>query len=118
MRDSWDIIKIILNENKLSKSQIDSFNQFCEVTLQKILKNNITKKIKNDRTHYEIFFSNPVINKPKYKEMNNMEIDLYPTDCIKRFISYSGKLYVDLNIIKYKTKNGVTSKTETVSKDI
>lgn len=83
MNYGWSVIKIIMKENKLSKHQLDSYNHFCNHTIQKVI-GNYKVQIKKNNIVYKISFSNPVLKKPEYTEFDGKLSILYPTYCIKK----------------------------------
>src|SRR5260221_1627977 len=98
--EEWDVIKMIMKEFSLSKFQVDSFNHFCSHTVSRIINNYKITIEKDDTISYIISFSNIQIYKPTYIGLNCEKQLLYPTDCIKKNLSYSGNINVDIKIIQ------------------
>jgi DNA-directed RNA polymerase beta subunit len=105
-----DIIKSYFKANGFVKHQIDSFNEFIEVSIQKIL-NEIgaieiitNKESRGGEATYIIEFGNISIKKPVIREHDGTTNVLYPQEARNRNLTYHSSLYCD---IKVKTiKNG------------
>ncbi len=104
------ILKSYFKENGFVKHQIDSFNEFIEVGIQKILNEigaieiKTTKESRGGEATYVIEFGQISVKKPVIREHDGTTNILYPQEARNRNLTYHSSLYCD---IKVKTiKNG------------
>jgi DNA-directed RNA polymerase beta subunit len=105
-----DIVKSYFIANGFVKHQIDSFNEFIEVGIQKILNEvgaieiKTAKESRGGEATYIIEFGQISIKKPVIREHDGTTNVLYPQEARNRNLTYHSSLYCD---IKVKTiKNG------------
>jgi len=114
-----DVIKSYFKANGFVKHQTDSFNEFVEVGIQKILNEvgsieiKTSKESRGGEATYIIEFGQISIKKPVIREHDGTTNVLYPQEARDRNLTYHSSLYCD---IKVKTiKNG--EETFKVSKE-
>jgi DNA-directed RNA polymerase II subunit RPB2 len=105
-----DIIKSYFKANGFVKHQIDSFNEFIDVGIQKILNEvgsieiKTTKESRGGEATYIIEFGKISIKRPLIREHDGTTNILYPQEARNRNLTYHSSLYCDINV---KTiKNG------------
>jgi DNA-directed RNA polymerase II subunit RPB2 len=114
-----DIIKSYFKANGFVKHQLDSFNEFVEVGIQKILNEvgpieiKTTKESRGGEATYIFEFGTISIKKPVIREHDGTTNVLYPQEARNRNLTYHSSLYCD---VKVKTiKNG--EETVKISKE-
>jgi DNA-directed RNA polymerase II subunit RPB2 len=114
-----DIIKSYFKANGFVKHQLDSFNEFVEVGIQKILNEvgpieiKTTKESRGGEATYIFEFGQISIKKPVIREHDGTTNVLYPQEARNRNLTYHSSLYCD---VKVKTiKNG--EETVKISKE-
>lgn len=116
----WEnVIKSYFKQNGFVKHQIDSFNEFIDIGIQKILDEvgpieiKTTKDSRGGEATYIIEFGKISLNKPITKEHDGFTNTLYPQEARNRNLTYHSSLYCN---IKVKTiKNG--EETHKVSRE-
>jgi len=108
----WNnIIKNYFNTNGFVKHQIDSFNDFMEFGIQKILNEigNIeiktSKETRNGEATYIISFGKISIKKPVIREHDGTIKVLYPQEARNRTLTYNSSIYCDMTIKTIKNNN-------------
>ena len=110
---TWEFIKsyLIQNDDKyLIRHQLASYNNFIENDIGKIIEE--YNPIKVERVYssldqyskicYEIYLSNPQMEKPIFQETQGNKHIMYPNDARKKNLTYSSSICVDVKeIIKY-----------------
>lgn len=114
-----NIIKSYFKANGFVKHQIDSFNEFIEVGIQKILNEigsieiKTTEESRGGKAVYIFEFGQISIKKPVIREHDGTTNIMYPQEARNRNLTYHSSLYCD---IKVKTiKNG--EETVKISKE-
>ena len=126
--DIWCIIKSLLeqdNKTYLIKHHLDSFNDFIEHKIPKLIHQSnplsIFHEYESETNTYKfeiiLNFSNNKLSKPSIIENDGSSTTMYPRDACLRNLSYSSSLYIDLDIEIYlnpmneKTKEVICKKT-------
>jgi intein/homing endonuclease len=114
-----DIIKSYFKANGFVKHQLDSFNEFVEVGIPKILNEvgsieiKTTKESRGGEATYIFEFGQISIKKPVIREHDGTTNVLYPQEARNRNLTYHSSLYSD---VKVRTiKNG--EETVKISKE-
>jgi DNA-directed RNA polymerase II subunit RPB2 len=105
-----NVIKSYFKSNGFVKHQLDSFNEFIEVGIQKILDEvgpieiNTAKESRGGEAKYVIEFGKISIKKPVIREHDGTTNVMYPQEARNRNLTYQSCIYCD---IKVRTiKNG------------
>ncbi|MEM2138791.1 MAG: DNA-directed RNA polymerase subunit B'' [Candidatus Woesearchaeota archaeon] len=93
------IIKKYFSENSLVHSDIESFNNFIEFELQKIIEENATilpTIIPHTIDEYKIKLGKVTIGKPTITEADGSKRDIFPIEARLRKLSYSAPLSIEI----------------------
>jgi len=124
---SWKVVETYFKDKKrLVQHQINSFENFIEKSIPKIIENvgnvkinqNYDKKHKKFSTVYNMKIENIYISKPVVVGTDHVRKPLYPKDARLRNLNYSSPLYCDIKheIINYDFDSG--KKEITTLKDV
>ena len=96
---NWEVVEAMFNEYPLVKQHIDSYNEFVNYKIHKIIEelNHETNK-PGDKT--EIKFHKIRLEKPVVTEADGSKRDLTPTEARLRNRIYSAPVFVDLSMIE------------------
>ena len=113
-----NVFKSFYEEEPASLLQINSFNNFINFKLPRIIEQEscITSKIDNFKS-FRVFFSNIVFEKPFIVDHSRTIRYIHPAECKLRDITYQGQLYADINTcyIERDPKTNETSITNYVN---
>lgn len=94
------IIETYFEENSFVKADIESFNKFVEVELQKIIiENNDIEPtiIPSNIDDFKIRFDNISVAKPEITEADGSKRQIFPTEARIRKISYSAPVFIEVS---------------------
>ncbi len=94
------LIKKYFEENSFVNSDIESFNNFVEVELQKIVDENGTilpTIIPHTIDEFKIKFGKVTLGKPQITEADGSKRPIYPIEARLRKISYSAPLFIEVS---------------------
>lgn len=94
------VIKNYFEEKSLVRSDIDSFNQFVDTELQKIvMENNDIEPtiIPSNIDDFKIRFENIQVGKPEITEADGSKRLIYPMEARIRKISYAAPIYIEVS---------------------
>ena len=108
--------------HQLVKHQINSYNDFIENKLEKILtgynpivvKNDFDENIKDYRQKIYLYMEDPHFTKPIYKKQDGTQINMTPNMARYDNLTYSADLYINIRIITecYNNDNTVETKNK------
>lgn len=113
---SWNVITSFFDENSLVRQQIESYEDFVDVSMQRIVDEQQTVEVEGDKQYQngdivpdkcEFKFGTLYISKGNYYDADGIARDLYPNDARMRNLSYTGSIAVD--ITQKSTRNGMES---------
>ncbi|KAG2425954.1 hypothetical protein HXX76_013327 [Chlamydomonas incerta] len=126
--DSWNVITAFFDDKGLVRQQLDSFNEFVNVTIQEIIDETPEIVIKPESQHlpgveaaeekeYIIKFGQVYLSRPQITEQDGESVVLFPKEARLRNLTYCAPLYVDVTKTEYTRvgENEVEEKTETFS---
>ena len=108
-----DVIKSYFRANGFVKHQIESYNEFVEVGIQKILNEigpieiKTTAESRGGEATYIINFGNISIKKPVIREHDGTTNVLYPQEARNRNLTYHSSLYCDITVKTIKNSEEV-----------
>ncbi|KAI5180904.1 DNA-directed RNA polymerase II subunit RPB2 [Nematocida sp. AWRm80] len=103
--DCWRVISAFFKEKGLVRQQLDSFNEFIQTTMQKIVDENSTIVLLShsptgDEAHakkYTIKFGQIYLSKPPtMTESDGTTSSMFPNDARIRSLTYASSLYIDI----------------------
>lgn len=114
--DTWEIIESYFRDKKtLVKHQLESYNDFVDNKIQKIINEfspiksftNYNEDLGKYLTEYQIEFGDISISKPVINDNSGEVKVMYPNDARLRDLTYSADLACDIKqkIIRYNPKN-------------
>ena len=114
--DTWEIIESYFRDKKtLVKHQLESYNDFVDNKIQKIINEfspiksftNYNEDLGKYMTEYQIEFGDISISKPVINDNSGEVKVMYPNDARLRDLTYSADLACDIKqkIIRYNPKN-------------
>lgn len=100
---SQNLIESYLLKYGLLRHQIESFNNFVQYNLEKILFENPTDKVVDykNKVYHEFNFKNYLISKPIVREFDGHVKTLQPLEASLRKISYCGQVFIDIEHKQY-----------------
>ena len=114
-KDIWKVIDSFFREKGLVKHQIDSFDDFINVKIYKIIEDIEPIKLTSPTGEiHTIYFKNPYISKPQVIERNNDITQLTPNDSRLRSLTYESTLYINVHYEQTVGENTI-SKVETIN---
>ncbi|KAF1985515.1 DNA-dependent RNA polymerase II RPB140 [Aulographum hederae CBS 113979] len=96
--DSWLVIQSFFQDKTLASQQLDSYDYFCQSTLQSIINDNGRILLDHNvpsfdddlvKRRYEIKFGQVVVSKPVQLETDGVSHDVWPQECRLRNLTYS-----------------------------
>ncbi len=119
--DIWKVIDGFFRENGLVKHQLESFNDFINIKIYKIIEDiepiklTYSSPVGEEITHI-LTFKTPYVSKPQVIERNNDVNHLTPNEARLRSLTYESTLYVNVH---YEQTNSsgetIYSKVETIN---
>jgi DNA-directed RNA polymerase beta subunit/intein/homing endonuclease len=111
----WELLKDHVDKTGLASHQIDSFNEFINTGISRILCEEPGIKVdKRTDLIYYVSFEHPYIPEPRVIEDDRTTRDtIYPCECRQRNLSYQSPLFVD---VKVTTQNIITPATDTTER--
>uniref|UniRef100_G1Q9D0 DNA-directed RNA polymerase subunit beta n=1 Tax=Myotis lucifugus TaxID=59463 RepID=G1Q9D0_MYOLU len=110
----WIVISSYFDEKGLVRQQLDSFDEFIQVSVQRIVEDAPPIDLQAEAQHasgeveepprYSLKFEQIYLSKPTYWERDGAPSPLMPNEARLRNLTYSAPLYVD--ITKTVTKKG------------
>ncbi|KAM0681270.1 DNA-directed RNA polymerase III complex subunit Rpc2 [Glugoides intestinalis] len=97
---NYELIKLFFQEKTLVRQHIDSFDYFVDHEIKSILAANNIVDSDIDHTFY-LKYLDIRVDAPSVTE-NMIETHIYPLECRNRDLTYSAKIYVDVEYIKNK----------------
>ncbi|GFR49839.1 hypothetical protein Agub_g11780 [Astrephomene gubernaculifera] len=126
--DSWNVITAFFDDKGLVRQQLDSFNEFVNVTIQEIIDETPEIVIKPESQHlpgveaaeekeYIIKFGQVYLSRPQITEQDGESVVLFPKEARLRNLTYCAPLYVDVTKTEYTRleDDTVEEKQETFS---
>ena len=92
-----DLLEKYLNENKLVKQHLDSYNRFIEEGIQRIVDSVGT--IKPNVPNYELRLGKAWVEKPMVIEADSATRPILPLEARQRDLTYSGRVYMEITPI-------------------
>lgn len=121
----WIVINAYFNEKGLVRQQLDSFDEFIEMTIQRIVEDSQQIELQAEAQHtsgeiekstiHTLKFEQIYLSKPTHWEKDGAPSPMMPNEARLRNLTYSAPLYVDITKIISKDKEK-DSKDEGVSK--
>lgn len=103
---AWLVIGSYFDEKGLVRQQLDSFDEFIQMSIQRIVDDTPSIEIQSETqhssgtiekpTHYQIKFDQIYLSKPTHWEKDGAAIPLMPNDARLRNLTYSAPLYIDI----------------------
>ncbi|KAF7994587.1 hypothetical protein HCN44_004059 [Aphidius gifuensis] len=111
----WIVINAYFDDKGLVRQQLDSFNEFIEMTIQRIVENTPEIELQAEVQHrsgeiehpvkHTIKFEQIYLSKPTHWENDGTPIPMAPNQARLRNLTYSAPLYVDIVKTIKSTKN-------------
>ncbi|CAJ0581347.1 unnamed protein product, partial [Mesorhabditis spiculigera] len=116
----WVVISAYFDEKGLVRQQLDSFDEFIQMNVQKIVEDAPAVELQTESQHFSGDIENPkkfslsfdqiYLSKPTHWEKDGAPTPLMPNEARLRNLTYASPLYVD--ITKRITQDGVTTETK------
>eukprot|EP00118_Oscarella_pearsei_P025653 m.308540 g.308540 ORF g.308540 m.308540 type:complete len:1181 (+) comp44175_c0_seq1:66-3608(+) len=110
----WIVISSYFEEKGLVRQQLDSFDEFIQMSVQRIVTDSAAVEIVAEAQHktleietptrYELKFEQIYLSKPTHWEKDGAPVAMMPNEARLRNLTYSAPLYVD--IVKTKHEDG------------
>ncbi len=94
------LLKKYFEENSVVKANIESFNNFIEEEMQKIVEDNREVEptiIPEDVDEYKITLENIWVDKPEITEADGSKRKIYPNEARLRDLTYSAPIYLEVS---------------------
>jgi DNA-directed RNA polymerase subunit B len=95
-RDYWEIMKAFFAEEGLVKQHLDSYNDFVQNTLQRIIDEIQGITIEVPGHTYDIKFGTIEVDEPRVVEVDGTVREVYPREARIRNLTYAAPLYLDI----------------------
>ncbi|XP_065649764.1 DNA-directed RNA polymerase II subunit RPB2 isoform X2 [Hydra vulgaris] len=120
----WTVISSYFEEKGLVRQQLDSFDEFIQMSVQRIVEESppielqaetqYTENEIEEPTRYQLKFEQIYLSKPTHWEKDGAPKPMMPNEARLRNLTYSAPLYVDIS--KTITRSGQEPETEEHSK--
>ncbi|GMR39902.1 hypothetical protein PMAYCL1PPCAC_10097, partial [Pristionchus mayeri] len=110
----WVVISAYFDEKGLVRQQLDSFDEFIQMNVQRIVEDSPPVELQSEVQHYAGDLENPTkfilkfeqiyLSKPTHWEKDGAPTPMMPNEARLRNLTYSSPLYVD--ITKQRLKDG------------
>lgn len=120
--DCWTVILAFFQEKGLVLQQLDSFDEFIELTIQELVWEDLRLILDQPAQHtledqfenkrYEIEFGKIYISKPTQTEGDGTTHPMFPQEARLRNLTYSLPLYVDMLKKKFKSDDRIRDGSE------
>eukprot|EP00304_Pavlova_gyrans_P005167 CAMPEP_0206047032 /NCGR_PEP_ID=MMETSP1466-20131121/20160_1 /ASSEMBLY_ACC=CAM_ASM_001126 /TAXON_ID=44452 /ORGANISM="Pavlova gyrans, Strain CCMP608" /LENGTH=1167 /DNA_ID=CAMNT_0053422037 /DNA_START=38 /DNA_END=3541 /DNA_ORIENTATION=+ len=106
--DAWDVISSYFADKGLVQTQLASFDEFLETTMQEIIDEHPTVEVVAGLTHnpsravgsdvrHVITFQQVYLSRASHTEADGSNAQLFPNEARLRNLTYACPLYVDMN---------------------
>jgi len=121
----WIVISSYFDEKGLVRQQLDSFDEFIQMSVQRIVEDSTQVELQAEATHmtgevenpprYLLKFEQIYLSKPTHWEKDGAPSPMMPNEARLRNLTYSAPLYVDINktVIKEGEEDRVTNHPKT-----
>ncbi|MEM3369261.1 MAG: DNA-directed RNA polymerase subunit B'' [Candidatus Micrarchaeia archaeon] len=92
-----DLLEKYLNENKLVKQHLDSYNRFIEEGIQRIVSS--VGVIRPNVPNYELKLGKAWVEKPMVIESDSATRPILPMEARQRDLTYAGRVYMEITPI-------------------
>uniref|UniRef100_A0A5S6QXK6 DNA-directed RNA polymerase subunit beta n=2 Tax=Trichuris muris TaxID=70415 RepID=A0A5S6QXK6_TRIMR len=120
----WIIISAYFDEKGLVRQQLDSFDEFIQMSVQRIVEDSPPVELQTESQHYtgeieiptkfSLKFEQIYLSKPTHWEKDGAPAPMMPNEARLRNLTYSAPLYVD--ITKTVSREGEESRTSKYEK--
>jgi DNA-directed RNA polymerase subunit B len=94
--DLWFLMKAFLEEEGLSRQHLDSYNDFIENDLQRIIDEAGEISIDAPINPFKVRLKRIEVGRPRIVEVDGSDHPIYPTEARLRSLSYSAPLYLEM----------------------
>ena len=108
----WIVISSYFDEKGLVRQQLDSFDEFIQMSVQQIVEDSATIELTAEAHHasgeieipprYVLHFEQIYMSKPTHWEKDGVPSPMMPNEARLRNLTYSAPLYVDITKTVYK----------------
>ncbi len=119
--DIWKVIDSFFREKGLVNHQLDSFNDFINIKIYKIIEDIEPVKLiytspGGEEISHTITFKTPYVSKPQVIERNNDINHLTPNEARLRSLTYESTIYIQVHYEQKKSSGEIIySKVETIN---
>ncbi|MFH4976328.1 hypothetical protein AB6A40_003037 [Gnathostoma spinigerum] len=102
----WVVISAYFDEKGLVRQQLDSFDEFIQMNVQRIVEDSPPVELQSEVQHYSGDMENPIkfalkfdqiyLSKPTHWEKDGAPTPMMPNEARLRNLTYSSPLYVDI----------------------
>ena len=102
--DVWHVVEAFFDEYGVASHQIESYNEMIENGIPNILSDNRIIEIEVKTQKYIIEFrpESIIYEKPQHKETSEEIHDIYPSECIRRNLTYESSMFIDIEVTNPK----------------
>ncbi|KRY73812.1 DNA-directed RNA polymerase II subunit RPB2 [Trichinella pseudospiralis] len=101
----WVVISAYFDEKGLVRQQLDSFDEFIQMSVQKLVEDSPAVEIQSEdhgvhglsETKFSVKFEQIYLSKPTHWEKDGAPAPLMPNEARLRNLTYSAPLYVDIS---------------------
>ncbi len=94
----WDLVETFLKENSLVKQHLDSYNDFIDYRMQRVIDN--MGKIETHQENLEIRLGKIRVEKPKTREADGSVRDILPMEARLRNRSYYSPMFLEMTLVE------------------
>ncbi len=98
----WDLVVAFLKEHSIVKQHIDSFNDFLDIKMQRIIDN--MEKIETHQEGLEMRFGKIRLGKPRTIEADGSWRNIRPLEARLRNRSYVSPVYLEMSLVENGTE--------------
>ena len=94
--DLWFLMRAFLEEEGLSRQHLDSYNDFIENNLQRIIDEVGEISIVTPVNPFKVKLKRIEVGRPRIVEVDGSDHPIYPMEARMRSLSYSAPLYLEM----------------------
>lgn len=119
--DTWPIIEAFFSKHGVVSHQLETYNFFINHGISNVIDKNsiveVQKTVMNDdgeekTKSYIVEFTNVYVLSPSHREINEKVRPVYPAECIRRDMSYTAQVCVD---VKTTTPRGISNEYKRIT---
>lgn len=99
--DRFKIIDLYFREQGFIQHQLESYNNFIDILVNKVISQNNTIEIQHSKKDVtKLVFGEVVFSSPSFTEIDSEKREITPAEAKHRNMTYSSDMYIDITVTK------------------